>query len=121
MIWSPKTYSEVTISASRRTIEGVGNNDATLNTSFNANWSHSWSENLTTRVGYDFLKRDEQGSSDQFISRKDNQHYVYAEFNRYLSRWAVLSTQLKVLTNNSNQSLFDYDNQQLSIGVTVGL
>lgn len=121
VIWSPKTYSEVTISASRRTIEGVGNNDATLNTSFNANWSHSWSENLTTRVGYDFLKRDEQGSSDQFISRKDNQHYVYAEFNRYLSRWAVLSTQLKVLTNNSNQSLFDYDNQQLSIGVTVGL
>lgn len=125
VVWLPKTYSEVTLSASRRTIEGVANNDATLSTTFDVNWSHSWSEYLTSRLGYNFLQRDEQGisgiSSAQFISRKDNQHYVYAEFNKYLSEWAVLTTQLRLLTNKSNQAAFDYDNQQLSIGVTIGL
>jgi hypothetical protein len=121
VVWTPKTYSEVTLSASRRTIEGVGNNDATLSTSFNANWSHSWSENLTTRLGYDFQQRDEKGTSELFVSRQDDQHYVYVEISRFLSKWVVLSSQLKLLTNKSNQTLFEYDNQQLSIGVTVGL
>ena len=125
VVWSPKTYSQITLAASRRTIEGVANNDATLNTTFNVNWSHSWSEQLTSRLGYDFLQRDEQGGSANgaalIVSRKDNQHYVYAEFNKYLSKWAVLTTQLRLLTNKSNQAVFDYDNQQLSIGVTIGL
>lgn len=114
--WSPKTYSIVTTSVSRRTVEGVADNDATLNTSFDINWSHSWSQHTTTQVGYDFQKRDEQGST-----RNDNQHYVYTSFNRALTKWLVFNAQVRLLVNSSNQPLFDYDNQQISIGVTAQL
>lgn len=121
VIWAPKIYSEVTMSASRRTTEGVAENDATLTTSFSVNWSHSWSEYSSSRLGYEFVQRDEQGTPSQFTSRKDNQHFIHTAYNRFLTEWAILNVQLRILMNKSNQTMFDYDNQQLSIGVTIGI
>ena len=113
--WEPKTYSIVNFSLSRRTMEGALGSDATLTTKATLDWSHSWTEYSYSRMGYEYALRDEQG----IISRKDDTHYVYANFNRYLNEWLLFETTVTYLVNSSTNTLFDYDNQKLSIGLRV--
>lgn len=115
--WEPKTYSIVNFSLSRKTMEGALGSDATLTTKATLDWSHSWTEYSYSRMGYEYALRDEQGN----ISREDDTHYVYANFNRYLNKWLLFETTVTYLVNSSTNTLFDYDNQKLSIGLRVEL
>ena len=115
--WEPKTYSIVNLSLGRRTMEGALGSDATLTSNATLDWSHSWTEYSYSRLGYEYSLRDEQG----IISREDDTHYVYANFNRYLNSWLLFETTVTYLVNSSSNSLFDYDNQKLSIGLRVEL
>ena len=115
--WEPKTYSIVNLSLGRRTMEGALGSDATLTSNATLDWSHSWTEYSYSRLGYEYSLRDEQG----IISREDDTHYVYANFNRYLNSWLLVETTITYLVNSSSNSLFDYDNQKLSIGLRVEL
>ncbi|MCQ8847340.1 outer membrane beta-barrel protein [Alteromonas stellipolaris] len=114
VVWTPKTYSLVTLSATQSTQEGVAGSDATLTTVVSANWGHSWSEYTITQLGYEFQKRDEQG-----LARKDTQHYMFTSYQRLLNPWLSLNAQIKWLVNSSNVALYDYDNQQFTIGLKV--
>ena len=113
--WEPKTYSIVNFELSRKTMEGALGSDATLTTKASLDWSHSWTEYSYSRMGYEYALRDEQG----IISREDDTHYVYANFNRYLNEWLLFETTVTYLVNSSTNTLFDYDNQKLSIGLRV--
>ncbi|MDG6100068.1 hypothetical protein EXU34_21650 [Alteromonas sp. ZYF713] len=115
--WEPKTYSIVNIALSRRTMEGALGSDATLTTKATLDWSHSWTEYSYSRIGYEYALRDEQG----IITREDDTHFVYANFNRYLNEWLLFETTVTYLVNSSTNTLFDYDNQKLSIGLRVEL
>lgn len=113
--WEPKTYSIVNLTLSRRTMEGALGSDATLTTKVTLDWGHSWTEYSYSRMGYEYASREEQG----IISREDNTLYLYANFNRYLNKWLLFETTVSYLVNSSSNTLFDYDNQKLSIGLRV--
>ena len=115
IVWEPKTYSIVNLSISRRTTEGAAGSDATLVTEATVDWSHRWTENSYSRIGYEYKIRDEQGG----YSRQDDMHYIFTKYNRSLNNWISIETMLSYLLNSSTDTFFDYDSQKLSIGLRV--
>lgn len=111
--WSPRTYSTVDFSLSRKTDEAVAGTNLTVATAGRIQWQHSWSDITTTLLEYRVTKRKEQNSN----GREETTHSVHATFSRYLSNHIVFDVIAAATDNQSNQSVFAYDTHSISAGI----
>lgn len=71
IVWKPRTYSTFDVGLSRQTSES-GFSDLIVNTTFQVDWQHAWSDITSTAITYQFLNLDEQGSNQ----RTEKRNYV---------------------------------------------
>lgn len=109
--WSPRTYSTVDLALTRRTTES-GFSDLIVNTTFQVDWQHAWSDITSTSLSYQFLNLDEEGVNQ----RTERRNYLGLAYSRQLAKWLTVNTEYSVTINRSSQLLFDYDNQVFLIG-----
>jgi hypothetical protein len=111
IIWKPRTYSTVDIGLTRQTGES-GFSDLIVNTTFQVDWQHAWSDITSTAITYQFLNLDEQGNNQ----RTEKRNYVGLAYSRQLATWLTLNIDYSVTLNRSTQVVFDYDNQVFMLG-----
>ncbi|WP_296051712.1 outer membrane beta-barrel protein [uncultured Alteromonas sp.] len=111
VIWKPKTYSTVDMSLTRRTSES-GFSNLIVNTTFEVDWQHAWSDITSTAITYQFLNLDEEGSNE----RTEKRNYVGLAYSRQLAEWLTVNAEYSVTMNSSTLEGFDYDNQVIMLG-----
>lgn len=111
VIWQPRTYSTVDMSLSRRTSES-GFSDLIVNTAFEVDWQHAWSDISATAITYQFLNLDEKGSNQ----RTEKRNYLGVSYSRQLAEWLTVNAEYSVTINSSTFEGFDYDNQVIMLG-----
>ncbi|RPH16168.1 MAG: hypothetical protein CBB67_015810 [Alteromonadaceae bacterium TMED7] len=111
VIWKPRTYSIVDMSLTRRTSES-GFSDLIVNTTFEVDWQHVWSDISATAITYQFLNLDEEGINE----RTEKRNYLGVAYSRQLAKWLTVNAEYSVTMNSSTFEGFDYDNQVIMLG-----
>ncbi|MGY4534477.1 hypothetical protein ACVW0Y_003617 [Pseudomonas sp. TE3786] len=114
--WSPRTYSKVSLTTRRAFDEGDDGSDAIKNTSTNLAWSHGWTERVTSRVFYEFAKRDYEGQN-----RSDDLSSAGLTLTYKTRRWLDIALGYTYKDNDSNAIDESYTRNVYMISLTGSL
>ena len=113
--WQPKTFSAVTVYASRFTEEaGQGGGSAVTDTA-GIRWRHGFTNRLELNAGLDYSE------SDFVIGRDDEQIDLNASLSYQVNRWAHLSGGFEYASRDSDNPLADFDNSIVFIELNTKL
>ncbi len=101
--WLPLTYSSVDLRTSRTTADATGFGNYVINTNTGVNWSHKWTQSLSSRAALGRLKADYAGTN-----RTDNTTNYGLAVDYSLYRWLKLGVDWTSVDDSSNLSNFSY-------------
>ena len=116
IVWSPRTYSIVTLSTSRDFNETNGTGNFIESDTYSVNWSHYWTEHVSTTVDFTYIE-------DTFdpTTRADDKINVGILLNYDIRNWLTLSGGYRYDERDSNRSAFDYERNIFLISTTISL
>ena len=116
VLWSPKTYSRLSLSASKAPRETNGTGTFIESTDYSAQWSHDWSDYLHGAVNIGF------GKEDYVDDTRSDDRTSYGVSVKYdLDRWVSLTAGYSYTERDSNQNTFDFERSQFLFGVNLSL
>lgn len=118
LIWRPRRFSTVTISAGRETENGGFNaNDLSLTTNFGVEWIHFWRDRLSTRVDLTRDIGENVNDSSEFFGSKDTTTGLRVEGNYNIRRWLDIGGFVGIDTRAGSEE--DQDFERTVIGFTA--
>lgn len=114
--WSPRTYSKVSLNTTRAFDEGDDGSDAIKNTSSELAWSHGWTERLTSKVFYEFAKRDYEGQD-----RSDDLSSAGVSLTLKTRRWLDIGVGYTYRDNDSSAANESYTRNVYMVSLTGSL
>jgi hypothetical protein len=116
ILWTPRTYSYLTFTASKAPQETNGTGAFILMRSYDVNWTHDWSSYWHTDVSVGL-------GSDTFQNdpREDDRETFAASINYDYDTWMNVGLGYSYNSRNSNNNLFDFNRSQLMLSFDVSL
>ncbi len=115
VLFSPRTYSTIDLSTSRKPSETNGSGNFIERTNYGVTWDHAWNERLSSFVVGDFNNEDYQGSN------RDDDISSYGLGVRYGFRRGVrFGAEYRYSNRDSNIQLRDYRDNQFILSAEVG-
>jgi len=126
VLWSPLSYSKVTLSTGKYIADASGGNTGfgglgatSVKTSYyNANWSHQWTERISTNVRAGLTDEDYVGGP---TSRSDKTGSAGVGVFYAARRWLTLAADYSYLERNSNQAGLDYKRNLLMFSLRASI
>ncbi|MBH0002163.1 outer membrane beta-barrel protein [Pseudoalteromonas sp. SWYJZ12] len=115
--WQPLSYSTVQLTTSRSAKDPLVQGDYIKESFYGINWTHSWSDYLSSLVGVTYI--DEQYTGD--IGRKDKTKSARLGLNYIASRFGMVSTYVDFIDKDSTQSAIEFDRVVVGINFTFAL
>ena len=115
--WQPLSYSTVQLKTSRSAKDPLVQGDYIKESVYGINWTHSWSDYLSSLVGVTYI--DEQYTGD--IGRKDKTKSARLGLNYVASRFGMVSTYVDFIDKDSTQSAIEFDRVVIGINFTFAL
>ncbi|BBN82615.1 hypothetical protein PA25_26000 [Pseudoalteromonas sp. A25] len=105
--WQPLTYSSVAFNTSR----------IARDTNYGATWTHTWSEFVSTDIGYSHKSENYAG----ITNRKDTTKPYTIAANYDLKRWIDVTAGIDFQDKSSTQQNIDFDKLVVFVGATFTL
>ncbi|ATC86888.1 outer membrane beta-barrel protein [Pseudoalteromonas arctica] len=115
--WQPLSYSTVQLTTSRSAKDPLVQGDYIKESFYGINWTHSWSDYLSSLVGVTYI--DEQYTGD--IGRKDKTKSARLGLNYIASRFGMVSTYVDFIDKNSTQNAIEFDRVVVGVNFTFAL
>ena len=104
--WSPRTYSFVDFTTAQSTSESTGFGDYTLSRVIFANWTHSWTSRIQSRVRLGYRQDDYRGGA---FDRKDDTVTAGAGLSYQFRRWLRLEARYDYINRSSDIPVDEYN------------
>lgn len=115
--WQPLSYSTVQLTTSRSAKDPLVQGDYIKESFYGINWTHSWSEHLSSLAGVTYI--DEQYTGD--IGRKDKTKSARLGLNYIASNFGMVSTYVDFIDKNSTQNAIEFDRVVVGFNFTFAL
>lgn len=102
--WMPKPYSRVSFDASRDVFPTFGYGYARLYDNFQLNWTHDWTDRISSRIGGSYQHANNEGST-----RKDDYYGGRLDLGYKMRPWLGLGLSYTHLSQDSTFQNFKYD------------
>jgi len=116
VLWAPRTYSYVTLAATKSPQETNGTGSFIESTNYTAQWNHDWSDFLHATLDIGFGK--ETYADDP---RTDDRMSYGLAVNYDVDRWVNISAGYRYTERDSNNNTFDFERSQVMLGVNLSL
>lgn len=116
LTWSPRTYSHFILNASKEPQESNGTGSFIESQNTTLTWMHSWSEQMTSMVTIG----DGEDEYSQSL-REDDRQSIAVSVSYDLRRWATLSANYSYTERESNNPLFDFEKNVVTVSVDMSL
>ncbi len=117
-VWSPKSYSKLTFSTSRRPIETDGSGSFIDEESWQLGWQHDWTSRITTEIDFSNVDRAYEGSAD---AREETTSRSKASLVYQVRRWLDMGISFEQIQKTSNLDSFEFDSNLLGLNATLSL
>lgn len=115
--WQPLSYSTVQLATSRSAKDPLVQGDYIKESTYGVNWTHSWSDYLSTLAGINYI--DEQYTGD--IARKDKTKNARLGLNYVVSKFGMVSTYVDFIDKDSTQASIKFDRVVVGVNFTFAL
>lgn len=122
--WKPLTYSTLDLKAQRRTSEFTGVGDFAVNRSYQLQWTHDWTSQVTSSVSGIYSSdrfRDAPVAAAGGAPRQDVTKGGGFGFSYKARRWLKFGAEYSYTTRDSNDDNLDYRRRQLMFSVSATL
>lgn len=117
IIWQPLSYSTLQFLTSRAAKDPLVEGDFIKESAYSVNWTHSWSEYLSSLVGLNYI--DEQYTGD--IGREDKTKNARLGLNYVASNFGMVSTYVDFIDRDSTQNAIEFDRVIVGVNFTFAL
>lgn len=124
--WLPLTYSGFDFSTGRRAkdVDALNiNSDYILETTYAIGWNHQWSEQLTSKLSYEY-QTDEYNrvlQANIVLGREDTRKIITGELEMKPLRWLTLKGFVNLEDRTSTQGVIVYDRTVYGLNVQMTL
>ena len=115
--WQPLSYSTVQLTTSRSAKDPLVQGDYIKESVYGINWTHSWSDYLTSLAGVNYI--DEQYTGE--IGRKDKTKNARLGLNYIVSKFGMVSTYVDFIDKDSTQATIKFDRVVVGVNFTFAL
>ena len=114
IFWRPNTYTFFKIGASRAVRESAEQSSGGyISDDFNVSITHDFRRNVNLSLGYGYIKYDFNNSQN----RNDNLQNLSIKLGYKIRRWLQLFTEYKSTKRASNYIIYQYDANNISLGI----
>ena len=118
VIWAPRSYSTVTLSASKMPNETNGTGDFIDSKNYTICWNHSWSDRLATRVSF-------TDGADAYVGdasgRDDDRQTLSLGVDYDWQRWMTIGANYSYSERDSDINTFDFEKNIFSVTFDMSL
>ena len=118
VIWAPRSYSTVTLSASKMPNETNGTGDFIDSKNYTIGWNHSWSDRLATRVSF-------TDGADAYVGdasgRDDDRQTLSLGVDYDWQRWMTIGANYSYSERDSDINTFDFEKNIFSVTFDMSL
>lgn len=104
VVWTPRSYSVVTLSTSREFDETNGAGNLIESDIYSANWTHHWRDHISSTVEFTYIN-----DTFQPTTREDDLLNIGLRLNYDVRNWLTLSAGYSYDERDSNRNAFDYE------------
>ncbi|GGI98721.1 hypothetical protein GCM10007978_40660 [Shewanella hanedai] len=115
--WQPLTYSSFMLTTSRMARDPNTEGDYIDATLYGVNWTHDWSEMVSTNLGANYTQEDYKGNTN----RQDETFSLNASVDVELRRWLGVSLYVSMTDKDSNRDNIAYDKSIIGVNFTASL
>jgi hypothetical protein len=112
--WRPKSYSKVHFATAQEYAESDGTGDAIETTRMLMSWEHAWRERFKTTLDFGYLVNTMTASS-----REDTGYLMGARAEYAFRRWLNLGADFRHATVDSNDAVFNSDQNIFELTVNL--
>ena len=114
VVWTPRTYSIVTLTTSRKYDETNGTGNLIQRDTYSAKWTHFWRDRLSSTVDFSYMN-----DSLKPTTREDDLINAGVQLNYDMRRWLTLSAGYHYDERDSNRNAFDYERNLFLISASI--
>jgi len=118
IVWEPVTRSSFDLSLQRSAEDSITFGDYSVSLDGSLNWKHSWSDAITSSVGFSYSDDDYFGSS---IDREDITHIGSIGLSYDFARWVHFTTAYEYTDKSSSLSGYGYTQNSITLGISLSL
>lgn len=118
MQWSPKTYSVLSFKTVREDRETNGNGSFIDSQVYDVDWTHDWSERVTSILFYRY--QDDVYEGD-VLGRQDETARYGFRIDYSFRRWLDVGVSLTEIGKDSTINQFDYDREKIALHFSLSL
>lgn len=117
VIWTPKTYSSVELTAFTNTNETFGEGNFIDTDTVQVTWQHEWLDRVSTTFRAGYVVDNFTGGTD----RQDDNITFGASVNYQIKRYALVQLGYDFDQRDSNRDEIDFDRNLLTLSVSITL
>lgn len=117
VIWTPKTYSTLEVTAFTNTNETFGEGNFIDSDTFEVTWDHEWLDRVSTTFSASYIVDKFTGGTD----RQDDNMTFGASLNYQMQRYVLVQLGYDYDERDSNRNEIDFDRNLLTLSVSITL
>ncbi|WP_435234231.1 outer membrane beta-barrel protein [Psychromonas sp. PT13] len=118
IVWEPVTRSSFDLSLQRSAEDSSTFGDYSVSLDGSLDWKHSWSDVITSSIGFSYSDEDYFGSS---IDREDITHIGSIGLSYDFARWVRFTTAYEYTDKSSSLSGHGYTQNSITLGISLSL
>lgn len=119
--WQPMAFDLFTLDAGSSLGDSNGDYVTLEGTTYNASWTHEWSDRFNTVVSLGKAKNDMVTDTALIANRTDDLKSYGLGANYQMRRWLVLTADVKVNDRSSDISKYEAKRSVMSVGAQISL